>query len=570
MNNKDYANKFQTLAKLMELHGENSYRIKSYSNAYRIIRSVAEPIHEMNLAEVKSIKGIGDAIGQKIQEIRHEGKINLLEKYKEKTPSGVIQLLDIKGLGVKKIKLLWDELEVQSPGELLYACQENRLVTLKGFGQKTQVNMERQLDYYFQSYDKFHYAKLEEEAENLILDIQETLGTKLVGLTGKIRRLEPILESITILVGQVDIQALFEEEILRLVEHKDGNTMYKCSSIDRELPVVICTTAAEFWGYNLFRTTGTEKFNQDFFDYFYPEKINCKQNNPPLLAGLSETALFEKAKLPFISPEIRDIPKILFKLKDKQAPTLIEKREIKGILHAHSTWSDGSDKLEALAQYVQQQGFAYLGITDHSQSAFYANGLKEDRVLAQLEEIDALNAKMNPFRIFKGIESDILYDGSLDYPSAILDKFDFIIASIHSTLRMNKEKATQRLITAIQNPYTTILGHPTGRILLSREGYPIDHKAVIDACAKHQVIIEINANPLRLDLDYTWVPYALEQGVKIAINPDAHSLKGVHDIHFGTMVARKGMLEAAHCVNCMDTKTFAQYLIDLKTKKLNR
>lgn len=567
MNNKDYANEFQTLAKLMELHGENSYRIKSYSNAYRIIRSVTDPIDGMNLAEVKSIKGIGDAIGQKIQEIRKEGKMNLLEEYKEKTPSGIVQLLNIKGLGVKKIKLLWEELQVQSPGELLYACQENRLAGLKGFGQKTQDNMQRQLAYYFQSIDKFHYAKLEEEAENLILDIQATLGTKLVSLTGKIRRLEPILESVSILVGQADIQALFEEEIVKLIEHKEGSAIYKCSSIDPELPVIIYTTEPSFWGYHLFWTTGIEKFNQDFFDYFYPEKIDWKQNKPAALAGLSEAELFEKAGLPFIRPEIRDIPKILFKLKGKTAPNLIEKKDIKGILHAHSTWSDGSDSLEVLARYVQEQGFGYLGITDHSQSAFYANGLKEDRVLAQMQEIDVLNEAMKPFKIFKGIESDILYDGSLDYPDVILAKFDFIIASIHSTLRMNKEKATQRLITAIQNPYTTILGHPTGRILLSREGYPIDHKAVIDACAQHQVIIEINANPLRLDLDYTWIPYALEQGVKIAINPDAHSLKGVHDIHFGSMTARKGMLDSSNCINCMDRATFGQFLIDLKAKK---
>lgn len=561
MNNKEYANEFQTLAKLMELHGENSYRIKSYSNAYRIIRSVSDPIHEMTLADVKSIKGIGDAIGQKIQEIRKDGKMQMLEQYKEKTPTGIVQLLAIKGLGVKKIKVLWEELQVQSPGELLYACQENRLVSLKGFGQKTQDNMLRQLEYYMQSRDKFHYAKLEEEAENLILDIQETLSTNLVSLTGKIRRLEPILENITILIGKEHIKSLFEEKIVELVEHKPGSSVYKCSSIDPQFPVLLLTCPPEFWGYNLFRTTATEKFNQDFFDYFYPDKINWKQSNPAALSDMTETDIFEKAGVDFINPEIRDIPKILFKLKDKKTPLLIEKKDIKGIIHAHSTWSDGSDKLADLAKYVKEQGFEYLGITDHSQSAFYANGLKADRVLQQMEEIDQLNADLAPFKIFKGIESDILYDGSLDYPEAILSKFDFVIASIHSTLRMNKEKATQRLLTAIQNPYTTILGHPTGRILLSREGYPIDHEAIIDACAKHHVIIEINANPLRLDLDYTWIPYALEQGVRLAINPDAHSLKGVQDIHYGTLVARKGMLQKEQCLNCLDKEAFESYLL---------
>ena len=564
MTNKEYANEFQTLAKLMELHGENSYRIKSYSNAYRIIRGVTEPVHEMSLAEVKTVKGIGDAIGLKIQELRKDGKMKMLEEYKSQTPSGVVQLLGIKGLGVKKIKSLWDELQIQSPGELLYACNENRLANLKGFGQKTQSNMKQQLEYFFQSIDKFHYAKLEEEAENLILDIQETLENELVSLTGKIRRLQPILEAISILIGQENIDLLFSSEILNLKKHEEGSPVYYCETVEDKLPVILCTCKSEFMGYNLLRTTGNEKFLRNFFEDFFPEPLDWKRNNPEILKGLSEAAIFERANLSFIPPEIRDIPKILYKTKGKPLPELLEEKDIKGVLHAHSTWSDGANSLEQMAEYIKGQGYEYLGITDHSKAAFYANGLQVDRVLAQMEEIDSLNQKLAPFRIFKGIESDILFNGELDYDDSILEKFDFVIASVHSTLRMNKEKATQRLITAIKNPYTTILGHPTGRILLSREGYPIDHKAVIDACAENNVIIEINANPLRLDIDYTWIPYALEKGVKIAVNPDAHSLEGVHDIHFGVLAARKGMLTKEMCINCYGMEAFSEYL---KTKR---
>ena len=564
MTNKEYANQFQTLAKLMELHEENSYRIKSYTNAYRIIRGISDPVHEMNLAEVKQVKGIGDAIGQKIQELRLDGKMKLLEEYKAQTPPGIVQLLGIKGLGVKKIKMLWNELEIQSPGELLYACNENRLASLKGFGQKTQANMQQQLEYFFQSIDKFHYAKLEEEAENLVLDIQETLGTELVSLTGKIRRLEPILEAIAILVGQHDIQALFEQEILILNKHEANSAVYYCKTIEQAFPVILCTSDADFFGYNLLRTTGNETFNATLFETIFAEAIDWRHNNPEPLRGMSEAAIFEAAGLPFIAPEIRDVPKIIYKIQQTGTPQLLKEQEIRGILHAHSTWSDGANSLEQMATYIQEQGYEYLGISDHSKSAFYANGLQVERVLAQMKEIDQLNEKLAPFRIFKGIESDILYDGSLDYDPAILEQFDFVIASIHSTLRMSKEKATQRLIRAIQNPYTTILGHPTGRILLSRAGYPIDHEAVIDACAAHDVIIEINANPLRLDLDYTWIPYALEKGVKIAVNPDAHSLNGVHDVHFGVLAARKGLLCKEMCVNCLTADEFGTLI----TKKM--
>lgn len=559
MTNKQIAQQFQTLAQLMELHDENSYKIRSYSSAYRIFRAATEPVYEMNLAQVKQLKGIGDAIGNKVQELRLNGEMKILKGYLEKTPKGVVELLKIKGLGISKIKMLWLEMGIQSPGELLYACNENRLITLKGFGTNTQSNIKKQLEYYFLSIDKFHYARLEEEAENLVLDIQEALDTELVSLTGGIRRLMPVLTSIEILLVSNEVKKLAEEEILTIEEEKNG--IWKCKTIENNFPVIIYSCNPDFWGYQLFKTTATESFLKDFFEFFYPEKIDWKTTaNPSQLQGLSEATLFEKAGLPVIPAEIRDAHKILFKTKARSLPQLITEKDIKGVLHAHTTWSDGANSLEELATYVKGQGYEYLGLTDHSQSAFYANGLKVDRVLEQFKEVDELNKKLAPFKIFKGIESDILHSGELDYPEEILKQFDFIIASVHAHLRMDKKLATQRLITAIKNPYTTILGHPTGRLLLSRQGYPIDHEAVIDACAQHNVIIELNANPNRLDIDYTWIPYALEKGVKIAINPDAHSLEGVHDIHFGVLAARKGMLTAKECPNSLTLIEFEALL----------
>jgi DNA polymerase (family 10) len=290
----------------------------------------------------------------------------------------------------------------------------------------------------------------------------------------------------------------------------------------------------------------------DFLDAF-------SESYPLPEQAATEEAIFEGAGLPVIAPELREQSWALDLAKGGELPELIEETAIKGVVHAHSTYSDGLHTLREMAEYSKAQGFQYLGITDHSKSAFYANGLQVERLEAQWQEIDQLNVELAPFKIFKGIESDILNDGSLDYSEEVLAKFDFIIASVHSNLRMDETKATQRLITAIENPYTSMLGHPTGRLLLSREGYPIDHKAVIDACAAHDVAIELNANPYRLDLDWTWIPYALEKGVLISVNPDAHSTHGVHDIHFGIASARKGGLTAAQCVNALDVEGFERW-----------
>jgi DNA polymerase (family 10) len=241
-------------------------------------------------------------------------------------------------------------------------------------------------------------------------------------------------------------------------------------------------------------------------------------------------------------------------------PILIQPEDIRGVLHAHTTWSDGLHSLRDICLHAKSLGYGYIGITDHSQSAFYANGLKTDRILAQMAEIEALNVELAPFKIFKGIESDILNDGSLDYPEEILAKFDFIIASVHSNLKMNKEKATERILRAIENPYTTILGHPTGRLLLSREGYPLDWDAILDACAKFGVSIELNANPYRLDIDWTLIPEAIKRGIQISINPDAHSKEGIADIRYGVLAARKGYLTAENCLNHLDAVKFEAYL----------
>jgi DNA polymerase (family X) len=275
----------------------------------------------------------------------------------------------------------------------------------------------------------------------------------------------------------------------------------------------------------------------------------------------SEVAIYEAYEKPYILPELRDG---LFEDKYDSNVSLIELKDLKGILHNHSTYSDGIDTLETMAKYCKELGYEYLGICDHSQAAFYAEGMKPEKVLAQHAEIEKLNKALFPFKILKGVESDILNDGSLDYEEDILKQFDFIVASVHSNLKMDEAKANERLIKAIENPYTSILGHPTGRLLLSRQGYPIDHKKIIDACAANNVVIELNAHPWRLDIDWRWIPYCLEKGVKISINPDAHQKMGYHDMYYGVNVARKGLLTKDQCLNAMGLEAIEQFF---KAKK---
>jgi DNA polymerase (family 10) len=453
-------------------------------------------------------------------------------------------MLSIKGFGPKKVRVIWKGLGAESIGELLYACNENRLVELKGFGQKTQEDLKNKLEYFLKSKDKFHYASL----ENLAIEITDYLKKELpevkIEWVGEMRRRMPVVQKVEILVAAEDgIKSTIESKLT--IESQDENS-FSCRT-ENNISVKIFYCKPEEFGSKLFRYTGSREFIEAFLE---------KAGDLDFKNIADEKAVFEKAGIEFVEPELRDRTDLIGAVQ----PVLVEETQIKGVIHSHTTYSDGINSLREMAEYSRDQGFEYIGITDHSKAAFYANGLKEDRVLQQMEEIDLLNKELAPFRIFKGIESDILNDGSLDYEEDILKQFDFIIASIHSNLKMGKEKATSRLITAIENPYTTILGHPTSRLLLSREGYPIDHMKVIDACAENNVVIELNANPYRLDLDWAWIPYALEKGVLISINPDAHSVGGIHDIHFGVCAARKGGLTTDQCLNCLTVKDFAAFL----------
>ncbi len=549
MTNKEIAKAFNELAGLMELHEQNSFKIKSYQNAYRFLRKVSDPLSEMDEKQIGAIPGVGKAIVGKIIELTQNGSMATLEKWRAETPEGIRKMLSVKGFGPKKIKVVWKELQIETIGELLHACTENRLVAVKGFGQKTQKNLEEQLEYHLQSSNKFHLATLLPKAEEYLAMFHQFFPKQQTSLSGKIRREYPIVEQIDLITTASNIDEFLEKESWESTEESTNSWNLKA---EKGFNVVVHKANNSNFGSILFQTSHEEDFKA-----LFGEADNGKQKE--------ESAIFQAAGFPTIIPALRELEgnpemdSVGKRALEGWNPDLVTLEDIKGVVHAHSTYSDGIHSIKEMAEQCQKLGYEYLALTDHSQSAFYADGLKVERLYNQWDEIDELNKNFKDFRIFRGIESDILSSGGLDYEDEILMEFDFIIASVHSNLKMDIEKATKRIITAVENPYTTILGHPTGRLLLARKGYPINYKKIIDACSENGVAIEINANPLRLDLDWRWIPYALEQDVMIAINPDAHSTGGIEDIRWGLSAARKAGLTVEQSLCSLDARDFEDF-----------
>lgn len=528
MTNHQIADCFELYAKLLDLHGENSFKVKSYASAAFTIDKWATPLAQMEQSAIASIRGIGSAHAEKIYALLQSGTLAPLEELIQQTPPGILDIMQIKGLGPKKIAVLWKELQIESVGELQYACQENRLLGLKGFGEKTQLSILQQIQFIQQQQGWFLWAEAHQSALAIQPLLQASFPDATFLMSGAYRMQDPTLQQIDF-VCDVPIASLKKWlstfEALQIKEQEPVLWV----QWPQQIPFQFHCCNKENLYTTLFKTSCNAAFLEAFTErYTLPDTTD------------SEAAIFEQHQVPYLEACLRTDPNRL----GQSMPSLIQVSDIKGIIHSHSTWSDGAHTLEAMAEAAKAKGLEYLVISDHSQAAFYANGLSPERIKAQHEEIDRLNERLAPFKILKSIEVDILNDGQLDYNDEVLASLDLVIASVHSNLKMSEEKAMARLLTAIAHPRTTILGHLTGRLLLSRPGYPVAHKTIIDACAHHKVAIEINAHPRRLDIDWEWIPYALEKGVHLSINPDAHSIEGFDDIYYGVMAAQKGGLQA--------------------------
>lgn len=557
MTNKDIASIFKLTAKLLELHDENVFKVKAYQSAVFNLERIEQPLATLTLDELSSIENINKNTASKIVEITETGSFSELEKLLENTPSGVIELLEIPGIGPKKVRTIWKELNVTSKQALLEACNENKIAALKGFGEKTQQTILTGLAFLNKQEGKFLFAEVESYATSLLTLLQKEIPNTPIALAGQISRKLEVIDAITIIIGsdtassihyQIDQLPYFKKNteqsspfIWRGTDTQIGIALefkiYPCANFKKE--VFINSSSIQ----HLKLSLGTENIYQ------------IVKNTP----FESEEKLYDAIGLHYIIPEAREGYREHLLIKEAPLPEVIENAHLKGVLHNHSTYSDGKNTVLEMAEACIARGYDYFGISDHSVTASYAGGLDIDRVEQQQREIDTINSSLKNFTVFKGIESDILNDGSLDYTTEILKTFDFIVASIHSNLKMDEETATNRLLKAIENPYTTFLGHATGRLLLKREGYPLNFHKIIDACAANGVIIEINANPRRLDIDWRWMDYILNKNVLLSINPDAHIITGIDDMQYGVNVARKALVPKEMVFNTKTTTEVADY-----------
>lgn len=558
MDNYQIADSFSMLAKLLDIHGENSFKSKSYASAAFTIEKLPTQLSEIPAEKIPTIKGIGASSAQKIIELLQTGKLKSLDEIILNTPPGVVEMLNIKGIGAKKINTIWKEMEIESIGELLYACKENRLKLFKGFGEKTQQNVIDSIEFYFRSKGSFLYSQVVPVALLTQNFLKKLLLNNRLEISGDYKRQMEIINELEFVIDapETDIEnALQNVDGFELVQKENNCFLFNISA---GIKVKIHSVAKDEFMNTFIRTSSSSEF------------LNALNNEFPQLATQkagTEADYFAGAGIQMIESPLRETAGILQKAKNNTIPELIQPADVRGIIHCHSNWSDGSNTVEEMANAAISRGLEYLVISDHSKSAFYAQGLHEEKIREQHLYIDDLNKKLLPFKIFKSIESDILNDGSLDYSNDVLSTFDLVIASVHSNLKMGQEKAMMRLLKAIENPYTTILGHMTGRLLLSRPGYPVDHDVIIDACAANNVVIELNAHPNRLDIDWRFIQKAIEKNVLISIDPDSHHTEGLDDINFGVMVAQKGMLTKENNLSSYSLAAFEQFIAQRKKLK---
>ena len=557
MNNHAIADNFSLLSKLMDIHDDNSFKTKSYAVAAFTIEKLPMQLAELDASQIFSLKGIGDTIGKKIMEQIETGQLTALNEYILKTPPGVIEMLNIKGIGPKKISTIWKEMEIETIGELLYACNENRLTRFKGFGEKTQQSVRESIEFYFGALGSYLFQQMEKYFWLMDETLKKQFSTTNFLITGEYRRQLEVIEKLE-WVTTTSINLLkdfFTANEYEVVNETENYISFKGKE---NVTVGFFISAKEHIYSTLFQTSCSEIFLAE-----WNKKIKWDISK----SYLTEEEIFETASINFIPAFQREKASIIDAALEHSLKQVIQPNNIKGIIHSHSTWSDGMNTLDEMAKAAMDRGLEYLVISDHSKTAAYAQGLQIDRVLAQHAQIDEINLQLAPFKIFKSIESDILGDGSLDYENEILQKFDLVIASIHSNLKMTEEKAMMRLLNAIENPFTSILGHMTGRLLLSRNGYAVDHKKIIEACAANHVVIELNAHPRRLDIDWRWIDYALEKNVLISINPDAHSIEGFDDCRYGILVAQKAGLTKEKNLSSFSLTEFEKFVTVQQQKR---
>jgi DNA polymerase (family 10) len=574
MDKNQVANLLEQVATLLELkEGSNVFEVRAYENAARAVNSLDGDIEELTRAgKLKGTPGLGTTMIKRIEELVTSGKLAFYDELVSETPAIKLEMVRIPGVGPKKISAIYSQLHVNSLDELVQACNEHKVAVLPGFGKKTEDKILQGIAFLAQHADRHLYADVEQQAQIIQQALAEVPGIIRMQVAGSLRRKRETVKDIDMVISVADdasekvraniMEVFTSQPNVKAITGKGPtkSSVVLENGVNMDLRVV----GDSQFPYTLHHFTGSKEhhiplrrralgMNMTINDYgLFRGKEPAPEN---LVPCTDEREIYAALGLDYIEPELREDMGEIEAAARHQLPALVQESDLKGVLHAHSTWSDGHNSIREMVEACLKRGFTYLGITDHSKAAAYAGGLNEDALKRQHEEIDQLNQEYKGrIRIFKGIECDILKDGALDFSDEVLATLDFVVASIHSQFNLSQAEQTQRMLRAIANPYVDIVGHPTGRLLLNREGYALDQDAMVDAAAEHGVCIEINAHPSRLDLDWHYLHRARDKGIKIPIDPDAHSTDGIDVMRYGVNIARKGWLRASDVLNAMSAE----------------
>lgn len=566
MTREDAATIFERIAILLEMQGENPFKVRAYRTGAEIVESFSGDI--MKLAaenQLSGIKGLGEALRDKLHEMAVTGRLEFYEKLKEHFPDSIFELFDIQGLGPKKIAALHTEFGVASVADLKRVCESGEISRLAGFAAKTVAKILESIAFREQHASEFRLDQVHALVQEILEALRGHPAVSRAEVCGSFRRGKETVHDLDFLVATKKAEAVIEffvtlpvvSDVIARGETKAA--IHATHGVQCDLRVV---SSAEF-PFALMYFTGSKEHNvairqralargwslNEYALSLVPDHAGAA-TIPPIH---DEAELYHALGLDAIDPELRENVGEIETAAEGALPRLVQLENLRGVFHNHTTASDGNGTLKEMAAAAHDLGFQYLGIADHSKSSFQANGLDEKRLLAQVEEIKSLNREYSDegFHVFAGSEVDILKDGSLDFSDEVLAELDYVVASVHNVFNLPEAEMTRRIIKAIENPYVTMLGHLTGRLLLQRQAYKVDVAAVIDAAAATGTIIELNASAWRLDMDWRWWRMAKEKGVKCSINPDAHSTRGLQDVVFGIKAARKGWLTRADIINCM-------------------
>jgi DNA polymerase (family X) len=570
MTKNEIAAVLEEVAALLELKGENPFKIRAYTNAARSLETFGGNISNLQDEEgLSKIPGIGKSIAEKIKELAATGSLKYLEELRTKFPAAILELFSISGLGAKKIKALYEQLQVSSIEQLRQACETGRVAELPGFGETTQTKICKAIEERAKRSGYFQFGQIAGEAETMRSDLAGHPDALQVDVAGSYRRRKEIVHDLDLVVAAKRAEEITKFFVAHpLVESiiAQGPTKSSArlrSGVQCDLRVV---SSAEY-PFALAYFTGNKEHNielrsralergwtlNEYRLAQLPVDPKAKKKRPvkQIPKVRDEADLYRAVDLDFIAPELRENSGEFEPAEKHLLPKLIEQENLRGTFHCHTIASDGHNSIEEMAEAAQALGLEYLGIADHSHSSIQAHGIDEAQLRTQVAAIRELNKKFDGFRLFAGVECDILRDGSLDFPDEVLSQLDYVVVSVHSVFNLSEADMTRRVIRAMENRFVTMLAHPTGRLLLKREPYPIDIPAIVDAAARTGTWIELNAAPKRLDLDWRWWPLAKQKGVKCVINPDAHRTERLQDLWFGIGIARKGWLTKDDVVNCL-------------------